>query len=73
MPKLTDMQIRAWIKSGERFEGRADGNGLYLRYRAADKIPTWRYRYKLAGKSRAMLINVYVLNFLPEQDGQPEE
>lgn len=30
MPKLTDMQIRAWIKSGERFEGRADGNGLYL-------------------------------------------
>lgn len=33
MPKLTDMQIRAWIKSGERFEGRADGNGLYLRYR----------------------------------------
>jgi hypothetical protein len=32
MPKLTDMQIRAWIKSGERFEGRADGNGLYLRY-----------------------------------------
>lgn len=21
MPKLTDMQIRAWIKSGERFEG----------------------------------------------------
>ncbi len=59
MPKLTDMQIRAWIKSGERFEGRADGNGLYLRYRAADKIPTWRYRYKLAGKSRAMLIGSY--------------
>ena len=59
MPKLTDMQIRAWIKSGERFEGRADGNGLYLRYREADKIPTWRFRYKLAGKSRAMLIGSY--------------
>lgn len=39
MPKLTDMQIRAWIKAGERFEGRADGNGLYLRYREADKAP----------------------------------
>ena len=50
MPKLTDMQIRAWIKSGERFEGRADGNGLYLRYREADKIPTWRFRYKLPGR-----------------------
>lgn len=22
MGKLTDMQIRAWVKSGERFEGR---------------------------------------------------
>lgn len=59
MPKLTDMQIRAWIKSGERFEGRSDGNGLYLRYRSADKIPTWRFRYKLAGKPRAMLIGSY--------------
>jgi hypothetical protein len=37
MPKLTDMQIRAWIKSGERFEGRADGDGLYLRFRKEDK------------------------------------
>lgn len=25
MGKLTDMQIKAWIKSGERFEGRTDG------------------------------------------------
>jgi hypothetical protein len=39
--------------------GRADGNGLYLRYREADKTPTWRFRYKLAGKSRAMLIGSY--------------
>ncbi len=34
MAKLTDIQIRAWIKAGERFEGRSDGKGLYLRYRA---------------------------------------
>lgn len=59
MPKLTDMQIRAWIKSGERFEGRSDGNGLYLRFREVDKTPTWRFRYKLAGRSRAMLIGSY--------------
>ncbi|CNC78985.1 phage integrase family site specific recombinase [Yersinia pseudotuberculosis] len=59
MPKFTDMQIRAWIKAGERFEGRADGNGLYLRYRDADRSPTWRFRYKFAGKSRAMLIGSY--------------
>ncbi|MGE6304211.1 tyrosine-type recombinase/integrase [Serratia liquefaciens] len=59
MPKLTDMQIRAWIKAGERFEGRADGGGLYLRFREADKSPSWRFRYKLAGKSRVMLIGSY--------------
>ncbi|WP_275360487.1 hypothetical protein [Xenorhabdus bovienii] len=36
MPKLTDKEIRAWIKSGERFEGKADGNGLIL----ADRNPS---------------------------------
>lgn len=59
MAKLTDIQIRAWIKAGERFEGRADGGGLYLRYREADKSPNWRYRYKFAGKARTMLIGSY--------------
>lgn len=59
MPKLTDMQIRAWIKAGEHFDGRSDGNGLYLRYRETDKSPVWRFRYKLAGKARVMLIGSY--------------
>lgn len=59
MPKLTDMQIRAWIKSGERFEGRSDGEGLYLRFRKEDKTPFWRFRYKLAGKPRTLMIGSY--------------
>lgn len=59
MGKLNDMQIRAWIKAGERFEGRADGNGLYLRFRPNDKIPTWRFRYKFAGKNRVMGMGSY--------------
>jgi hypothetical protein len=46
LAKLTDMQIKAWIKAGERFEGRSDGNGLYLRYRDVDRVPVWRFRYK---------------------------
>ncbi|OUI69632.1 tyrosine-type recombinase/integrase [Serratia marcescens] len=60
MAKLTDMQIRAWVKAGERFEGRSDGNGLYLRYREVDRSPVWRFRYKFAGKTRAMVIGSYV-------------
>ncbi|MFQ9950461.1 MAG: Arm DNA-binding domain-containing protein, partial [Escherichia coli] len=59
MAKLTDLQIKAWIKSDERFEGKADGNGLYLRFRKSDKFPNWRFRYKLGGKSRVVLIGSY--------------
>lgn len=59
MPKLTDMQIRAWIKAGERFEGRSDGNGLYLSYRESYLTPVWRFRYKFAGKPRVMLLGSY--------------
>src|SRR5436190_969299 len=59
MAKLTDAQIRAWIKTDERFEGRSDGNGLYFRFRQADKTPVWRFRYKFSGKARAMVIGSY--------------
>lgn len=59
MAKFTDVQIRAWIKAGKRFEGRADGNGLYLRHTEADRSPSCQFRYKFAGKSRAMLIVSY--------------
>jgi integrase len=33
MGKLTDVAIGAWIRSGERFEGRSDGDGLVLTWR----------------------------------------
>jgi integrase len=59
MAKLTDMQIRAWIKTGERFEGKADGDGLYLVYRENYAVPVWRFRYKFAGKPRVMVIGTY--------------
>ena len=61
MGKLTDMEIRAWIKAGERFEGRADGDGLYLRYREGDTVPVWRVRYRFAGKARIILCICYTL------------
>lgn len=59
MGNLTDMQIKAWINANERFQGRADGNGLYLCYREDYKSPVWRFRYKLSGKPRIMLIGSY--------------
>ena len=59
MGKLNDMQIRCWIKASERFEGRSDGDGLYLRFREADSTPVWRFRYRLAGKQRIMNLGSY--------------
>ncbi len=46
MGRLTDIEIRNWIKAGERFEGRADGDGLYLRFREGDASASWRFRYR---------------------------
>lgn len=59
MGKLTDLQIKGWIASGERFEGRADGEGLYLRYRKDYAVPMWRFRYRFAGKARWLELGSY--------------
>ncbi|MGA7585108.1 MAG: tyrosine-type recombinase/integrase [Rouxiella badensis] len=59
MGKLSDIQIKAWITAGERFEGRSDGNGLYLCNRDSFAIPKWKFRYSISGKARAMWIGSY--------------
>lgn len=59
MSKLSDIQIRNWIKSGEHFDMRGDGDGLYLRFREIDTIPIWRFRYRFAGKQRIMNLGSY--------------
>jgi integrase len=59
MGALSDVGIRSWIKSGERFEGRSDGGGLYLRYRKADAAPRWLFRYQLAGNARVLHLGGY--------------
>lgn len=59
MAKLTDIQIKAWIKKGEHFEGRSDGGGLYLCYRKEMAVPMWRFRYRLASKQRQMFLGSY--------------
>lgn len=59
MGKLTDIQIRTWMQRGERFEGRGDGDGLYLRFRQADAMPNWLFRYRLAGKARVLNVGSY--------------
>jgi integrase len=59
MGKLTDLDIRNYIKAGERFEGKSDGEGLYLRYRKEDAAPRWLFRYRLAGEQRIINLGSY--------------
>ena len=59
MAKLSDIEIRNWIKSNERFDMKSDGDGLYLSFRSDFAIPIWRFRYRFAGKQRVMNIGNY--------------
>ncbi len=59
MAKLTDIQSKAWIKSGERFDSRSDGNSLYLCFPKNYTIPFWCFRCRFVGKQRAMVIGTY--------------
>jgi len=66
MGKLTDMEIRAWVKAGERFEQRGDGDGLTLRYRQSDSVPRWLFRYRFAGRARVIDLGSYTSITLAE-------
>lgn len=59
MANITDVEIKGWIRSGQRFEGKSDGGGLYLRYRPSDADPRWLFRYRFAGEQRIMHLGSY--------------
>lgn len=66
MGKLTDIQIRNWIKTNERFDMRGDGDGLYLSFRNDFAVPLWRFRYRFSGKQRVMNLGTYTTLSLAE-------
>ncbi|MDD1610522.1 MAG: tyrosine-type recombinase/integrase [Methylococcaceae bacterium] len=59
MANLNDIQIKNWIKNNERFESKADGDGLCLSYRHNFLTPRWNFRYRFAGKQRITNIGTY--------------
>lgn len=54
MGKLTDVQIRAWIKAGQPV-AKSDGDGLTFTL-SAKGVAAWVLRYRLAGKQREKTI-----------------
>ncbi|MGZ5050463.1 MAG: tyrosine-type recombinase/integrase [Methylobacter sp.] len=73
MGELTDIQIRAWIRSDERFEQRGDGGGLFLSFRKDMATPAWRFRYRFAGQRRVMTLGSYADLSLAEARRQAKE
>lgn len=59
MGRLTDVVIRNWIKAGEHFIGRSDGDGLTLAFPERFTSPVWKYRYRFAGHERVMTLGSY--------------
>jgi integrase len=57
--KLDDTDIKQWVKNNIRFDARADGNGLYLRFRETDKNPVFFFRFKLAGVESKIIMGKY--------------
>lgn len=59
MAAITDKEIRGWIRSGDRFEQKGIGDGLYLRFRPSDAAPRWLFRYRFAGEQRIMHVGSF--------------
>ncbi len=57
--RLNDRDIRLWIKNNVRFDARADGNGLYIRYRSNDSKPVFYFRFTLAGVGNKIMLGKF--------------
>jgi len=56
--KLSDLQIRHWIKQGEATAGKADGGGLYFTLSTAGTA-SWILRYSVGGKRKEVTLGNY--------------
>lgn len=61
MAKLTDLGIKRLIQADERFAGMSDDDctGLYLCWPDRYAGPFWRFRYKVGGKAKALVLGAY--------------
>jgi hypothetical protein len=58
MGKLTDVQLRAWVKAGKPIAGKSDGDGLTFTL-SAKGVASWVLRYRIAGKQRELTLGRY--------------
>ena len=58
MGKLTDVQLKAWVRDGARIAGKSDGDGLTFTL-SSQGTATWTLRYRIAGRARELTLGRY--------------
>jgi hypothetical protein len=58
MAKLTDIQLRAWVRAGKPVPGKADGGGLTFTL-SKSGTASWTLRYRIGGKQRELTLGNY--------------
>jgi protein gp37 len=58
MGKLSDTQLRNWVKSGQPVKGESDGGGLYFTL-SKKGTAAWIFRYRHGGKQKEYTIGRY--------------
>ncbi len=58
MGVLTDVQLRAWVKTGKPVAGKSDGDGLTFTL-SPKGLASWVLRYRIAGKQRELTLGRY--------------
>jgi len=58
MGKLSDVQLKAWLRDGKRIAGKSDGDGLTFTLSALGTA-TWTLRYRIAGRARELTLGRY--------------
>jgi integrase len=58
MSKLSDVQLRAWVRANSPIAGKSDGAGLTFTLSRAG-VASWVLRYRLAGKAKELTLGRY--------------
>ena len=58
MGKLSDVQLKAWVRDGARIAGKSDGDGLTFTL-SMQGTATWTLRYRIAGRARELTLGRY--------------
>ena len=56
--KLSDVQLKAWVKAGKPILGKSDGQGLTFTL-SSTGAASWVLRYRLSGKARELTLGRY--------------